>query len=380
MPSRFEPCGQGQMIALRYGTPPVVHRTGGLADTVLDVGRDGTGFVHNAATPKALLDACRRAMGRTGRGDKEWAALQDRGMAIDWSWEAGPAEQYAAYRRAISAAPRAPRPALAWASSTQAQQIGAWGGQASVCRLRAGRRRQRTSLLRCPQLHATSLVVGTGAAGLTAALAAAERGASVLMLTKGHAPDSSSWHAQGGIAGRDRRRRHRGAARHRHGAGRPRPVPAERGPGPRRGGPRACPRADRAGRAVRSRAEPGGRPLAAPRLERGRRATGWAVTSLLGRRARDVRADRRRARPRPSSSLLVSDGRCLRRRHARGPHRGPGHDPGDGRRGGAVGPHHQPAGPDRRRRGDRPCGRARRSPTWSSCSSTRPSWRARGCC
>lgn len=45
------------------------------------------------------------------------------------------------------------------------------------------------------------LVVGTGAAGLTAALAAAGRGATVLMLTKGHAPDSSSWHAQGGIAG-----------------------------------------------------------------------------------------------------------------------------------------------------------------------------------
>ena len=45
------------------------------------------------------------------------------------------------------------------------------------------------------------LVVGTGAAGLTAALEAAERGGSVLMLTKGHAPDSSSWHAQGGIAG-----------------------------------------------------------------------------------------------------------------------------------------------------------------------------------
>ncbi len=45
------------------------------------------------------------------------------------------------------------------------------------------------------------LVVGTGAAGLTAALTAADQGASVLMLTKGHAPDSSSWHAQGGIAG-----------------------------------------------------------------------------------------------------------------------------------------------------------------------------------
>jgi L-aspartate oxidase len=45
------------------------------------------------------------------------------------------------------------------------------------------------------------LVVGAGAAGLTAALTAAEQGASVLVLTKGHAPDSSSWHAQGGIAG-----------------------------------------------------------------------------------------------------------------------------------------------------------------------------------
>ena len=45
------------------------------------------------------------------------------------------------------------------------------------------------------------LVVGSGAAGLTAALTAAEHGADVMMLTKGHAPDSSSWHAQGGIAG-----------------------------------------------------------------------------------------------------------------------------------------------------------------------------------
>ena len=106
MPSRFEPCGQGQMIALRYGTPPIVHRTGGLADTVVDVDErpvDGTGFVHNAATTKALLEACRRAMTCFSAGGKDWAALQDRGMSIDWSWEAGPAEQYAAsYRRAIS--------------------------------------------------------------------------------------------------------------------------------------------------------------------------------------------------------------------------------------------------------------------------------------
>jgi starch synthase len=106
MPSRFEPCGQGQMIALRYGTPPIVHRTGGLADTVLDIDErpaDGTGFVHDAATTKALLDACRRAMNLYRPDGGDWAALQDRGMAIDWSWEAGPAEQYAAsYRRAVS--------------------------------------------------------------------------------------------------------------------------------------------------------------------------------------------------------------------------------------------------------------------------------------
>jgi starch synthase len=106
MPSRFEPCGQGQMIALRYGTPPIVHRTGGLADTVVDVGErpnDGTGFVFDASSAKALLNACRRAIDSYRSGGEAWAALQNRGMAIDWSWEAGPAEQYAAsYRRAVA--------------------------------------------------------------------------------------------------------------------------------------------------------------------------------------------------------------------------------------------------------------------------------------
>jgi starch synthase len=106
MPSRFEPCGQGQMIALRYGTPAIVHRTGGLADTVLDVDdrpADGTGFVFANATASSLVDTCMRAMAHYRRGGAEWAALQDRGMAIDWSWEVGPAEQYAAsYRRAVS--------------------------------------------------------------------------------------------------------------------------------------------------------------------------------------------------------------------------------------------------------------------------------------
>jgi starch synthase len=106
MPSRFEPCGQGQMIALRYGTPAIVHRTGGLADTVVDADAfpdEGTGFVFDTPKTAALLDACRRAMSHYHAGGIAWAELQDRGMAIDWSWEAGPAEQYAAtYRRAVS--------------------------------------------------------------------------------------------------------------------------------------------------------------------------------------------------------------------------------------------------------------------------------------
>jgi starch synthase len=91
---------------MRYGAPAVVHRTGGLADIVVDVDErpaDRTGFVHGAATTGALFDACERAVARFRRGGKEWAALQDRGMAIDWSWESGRAEQYAAsYRRAVS--------------------------------------------------------------------------------------------------------------------------------------------------------------------------------------------------------------------------------------------------------------------------------------
>jgi starch synthase len=84
----------------------VVRRTGGLADTVVDVRQwpdEGTGFLFDTSSPKSLANACRRAMEHYRRGGEEWAAIQDRGMAIDWSWEAGPAEQYAAsYRRAVS--------------------------------------------------------------------------------------------------------------------------------------------------------------------------------------------------------------------------------------------------------------------------------------
>lgn len=106
MPSRFEPCGQGQMIALRYGTPPVVRRTGGLANSVVDVDErpaDGTGFVFDDATPEALVAACRRAMRLRSRSRRRWAALVDRGMAVDFRWDTSSAPRYLeAYRRAIA--------------------------------------------------------------------------------------------------------------------------------------------------------------------------------------------------------------------------------------------------------------------------------------
>lgn len=104
MPSRFEPCGQGQMIALRYGTPPIVNRTGGLADTVIDETshrREGTGFCFEGATVAGLLRACDAAMRLRARGGPAWEGLLDRGMAVDFDWVTGAAPRYLdAYKRA----------------------------------------------------------------------------------------------------------------------------------------------------------------------------------------------------------------------------------------------------------------------------------------
>jgi starch synthase len=106
MPSRFEPCGTGQMIALRYGTPPIVRSTGGLRDTVVDVGDSptgGTGFRFDEATPEALLGACRRFLDWFSPGSPRWEALLDRGMAVDFDWRTHSAPAYlAAYARAVA--------------------------------------------------------------------------------------------------------------------------------------------------------------------------------------------------------------------------------------------------------------------------------------
>ncbi len=102
MPSRFEPCGLGQLYAMRYGTVPIVHAVGGLRDTVIPVSADGasgTGYVMNAATSAQLRDAIIAA--RVRFSDKQaWQALMQRGMRRDSSWRQ-PAADYVTLYRAL---------------------------------------------------------------------------------------------------------------------------------------------------------------------------------------------------------------------------------------------------------------------------------------
>ncbi|HEX8034568.1 MAG TPA: glycogen synthase GlgA [Ktedonobacterales bacterium] len=102
MPSRFEPCGLTQMLAMRYGSIPVVHRTGGLADTVKEfdpVTNEGNGFSFVRYDPFHLFAAIVRAI-EVYKFPQVWQDLMQRAMLADYSWDAS-AEQYVAlYRRA----------------------------------------------------------------------------------------------------------------------------------------------------------------------------------------------------------------------------------------------------------------------------------------
>ena len=110
MPSRFEPCGLAQMIAFRYGTIPVVRRTGGLADTVIDLDEVpplGNGFVFDGVDAGGLLWAARRAMTHL-REREGWRALMARGMGLDFSWEVSARRYLELYVRAASEAKARP--------------------------------------------------------------------------------------------------------------------------------------------------------------------------------------------------------------------------------------------------------------------------------
>jgi starch synthase len=91
MPSRFEPCGLNQMYSQRYGTPPVVHATGGLIDTVSDCNATSleqgvaSGFVFHSMDTSSLLVTARRAV-MAYHDKKTWQTLQHNCMVKDFDW------------------------------------------------------------------------------------------------------------------------------------------------------------------------------------------------------------------------------------------------------------------------------------------------------
>ncbi len=99
VPSRYEPCGIAQMIAMLYGCIPVAHATGGLKDTIKDpyAGDDYTGFLFNDANPDACAEAVRRAL-NTYYDRDQWLALQQRCMVQDFTWEKSAKKYYDLYK------------------------------------------------------------------------------------------------------------------------------------------------------------------------------------------------------------------------------------------------------------------------------------------
>lgn len=106
MPSRFEPCGLNQIYSLRYGSVPVVSRTGGLADTVIDADAQAlasgiaTGYVFDEPLPEHLQAALQRALAAF-RQPKLWKRLIFQGMQQDFSWRQSARHYLELYRRAV---------------------------------------------------------------------------------------------------------------------------------------------------------------------------------------------------------------------------------------------------------------------------------------
>jgi starch synthase len=104
MPSKFEPCGLNQLYSQRYGTVPVVRKTGGLADTVVDtlpetlINKTATGFVFNEATAGSLMEAIKRALIVYSQPEI-WQQLQVNGMQKDYSWNNSAKEYMTLYEQ-----------------------------------------------------------------------------------------------------------------------------------------------------------------------------------------------------------------------------------------------------------------------------------------
>ncbi len=104
MPSRYEPCGLNQLYSLRYGTVPIAHKTGGLADTIIDLDKDrrhSTGFLFKEYKGAALLKAVKRAL-KLYRNKRSWNALVKRGMKQDFSWSRSAQAYLDLYQKTLS--------------------------------------------------------------------------------------------------------------------------------------------------------------------------------------------------------------------------------------------------------------------------------------
>lgn len=105
MPSRYEPCGIGQMLAMRYGALPLVRETGGLADTVQNYDNGdadtGTGFVFNWQEPDAVLGTMRWALDVFHNRNQAWQRMQERAMQIDFSWGKSALQYIDLYHKAV---------------------------------------------------------------------------------------------------------------------------------------------------------------------------------------------------------------------------------------------------------------------------------------
>ena len=118
MPSRHEPCGLGQLIAMRYGSVPVVRATGGLADTVADVDPatdTGVGFVFRRYDAIDFFGAVARAL-ELYRFPENWRQIVRRGMTRDSSWDVSAAAYERLYTNALTTRRTQPLPDLATAS------------------------------------------------------------------------------------------------------------------------------------------------------------------------------------------------------------------------------------------------------------------------
>ena len=104
MPSMFEPCGLNQMYSLKYGTPPVVHKVGGLADTVREFDPEtgaGNGFLFDKFNSKSMLAALNRAI-QLYQKKRSWTKLMKNGMKLDLSWNKSAREYHTLFENLVS--------------------------------------------------------------------------------------------------------------------------------------------------------------------------------------------------------------------------------------------------------------------------------------